>query len=99
MTAYTARISVTELTSKVNHLRDDLRTTESALEDALKLRRDDPVDYIGRHIYANKTATGSYGYEYGDYGDAERKRAQEVIDAAGGDLTIAERFVTEFHIR
>lgn len=90
---------VAGLTAKMNRLREELSAVESSLESALRQRRDSPVDYIGKLIYANKTTHGSYGYEYGDYGDTERARAQKVIDAAGGDLDIAERFVTEFHIR
>lgn len=92
--------NVAALTDKVNQLRDELRTVESVLEEALKLRRDDPVNYIGRLIYANKVSGGgTFGYDYGTYGDTERERAQKVIDVAGGDLTIAENIVAAFHIR
>lgn len=92
--------SIASLTEELDKLREDTRTVELERDDALKLRRDNPVDYIGRLIYANNmTGGGTYGYEYGDYGDAERDRAQKVIDAAGGDVEIAERFVTQFHIR
>lgn len=92
--------NVAALTDKVNQLRDELRTVEWALEEALKLRRDDPVNYIGQLIYANKVSNGGvFGYDYGTYGDTERERAQKVIDVAGGDLTIAENIVATFHIR
>ncbi len=88
-----------ELAAKVSDLRTQLESAEKELVTAVSTRQNDPVDYIGKLIYANKTASGTYGYEYGNYGDTERARAQKVIDAAGGDLDIAERFVTEFHIR
>lgn len=88
-----------ELAAKVSDLRTQLESAEKELVTAVSTRQNDPVDYIGKLIYANKTASGTYGYEYGNYGDTERARAQKVIDAAGGDLDIAERFVNEFHIR
>lgn len=91
--------SVNDLTNEVSDLRSKLASAERELEDAMKSRRDNPAEYIGKLIYANKVSNGSYGYEYGNFGDTEITRAQEVIDAAGGDLLIAERFVTQFHIR
>lgn len=92
--------STTALTDTVADLQSKLEAAKTALDEALTSRRDSPVDYIGKLIYDNKmSGGGTYGYDYGNYGDTERKRAQEVIDAAGGDLDIAERFVTQFHIR
>ncbi len=91
--------STSKLSARVSDLRTQLESAEKELVTAVSTRQNDSVDYIGKLIYANKTATGSYGYQYGEYGDTERERAQKVIDAAGGDLDIAERFVTEFNIR
>jgi len=91
--------TASELTSTVADLQAKLDAAKTELEEALTARRENPLDYIGKLIYANRSTHGSYGYEYGDYGDDERRRAQQVLDAAGGDLNIAERFVTEFHIR
>lgn len=39
-----------------------------------------------------------YGYEYGDFGATELKRAQEILDITNGDVGIAERVITKLHI-
>lgn len=91
--------NVDTLKTRVEKLRDDLRAAESELESAESLKKNDPITYLGKLIYANKVSGGSYGYDYGSFGETELKRAKEVLDTATGYLHIAEAFIVKFNIR
>lgn len=81
-----------ELLNELNEVRAEKAMAEN-------LREIDPVKYIAQLVYADKRSGGTYGYEYGDFGDSEIRRATEIIDAANGDVGVAENFVRKFRIR
>lgn len=90
---------VTKAQEKVADLQAQLDAAKEELRVAEDTKESDPVVYLARLVYANAQVYGSYGYEYGNFGDTEIKRAQQVLDIVGGDVTIAERVITELHIR
>lgn len=90
---------INDLEAEANDLRAKLTTVTAALEQSMQLRRDDPVEYLARLVYANQQVGGTYGYEYGDLGERERVRAQEVLAICKGDLDIAESVITKLRVR
>lgn len=89
---------VTEAQEKVAELQAQLDAAKEELRDAETTKESDPVTYLARLVYANKQVYGVYGYEYGDFGATELKRAREILDITKGDVDIAERVITKLHI-
>lgn len=89
---------VTEAQEKVAELQAQLDAAKEELRVAEATKESDPVNYLARLVYANKQVYGVYGYEYGDFGATELKRAQEILDITNGDVGIAERVITKLHI-
>ena len=87
-----AQEKVAELQAQLNAAQEELRVAEATKDS-------DPLMYLAKLVYTNAQVHGSYGYTYGEFGDTEIKRAQQVLDIAGGDVGIAERIITELHIR
>lgn len=91
--------NVSGLKNRVEQLRAELEAAETQLSNAQATKEGDPIVYLGQLIYANKQRGGSFGYDYGSFGDSEIKRAREVLDTANGDIDIAEAFIVKFNIR
>lgn len=84
---------------KAAQLQAELDKTLIEIANQDNLRESDPVEYLGRLVFANKVRGGSYGYDYSTYGMAEWERAAKVLDTVNGDVDIAAAVITEFNIR
>lgn len=92
------KLAATQLSAEVQKLREQLTEAEENLRIAQELKETDPVRYLAKLIYANETSQGTYGYEYGQFGDRELQRAKEVLDTVEGYVGIAEAVIIKFHI-
>lgn len=84
---------------KAAQLQAELDKTLIEIEKQEDLRKNDPIDYLGRLVLANKVRSGSYGYDYSEYGESERERAAKVLEVVKGYVDIAADVITTFHIR
>ncbi len=91
--------SVKQQRETVESLRSKLEAAEANLKTAEASKTSDPITYLAKLIYNNKVASGSYGYEYSDFGSTEIERAHKVLETANGDVHIAEAFISKFHLR
>lgn len=91
--------ALNELIEALATAETDIEELRSQVEEAKRNRLADPIGYLASLIYDNKKVYGSYGHNYGDLGDVERNRAQEIIDIVNGDVGIAENVIVKLRVR